>query len=186
MSIMTRFVRLCKADIHGVMDQLEDKGLLLNQYVRDMEEELAQKEAKLKKMKTSRDGAKQEHEKYSREIGNLEKDLAVAIEKDKDDIARFIIRKLRPLSTHQDELGNHIKILDLEIAQFQGCVDEQRLQYEQLQLKSAEYFRKTEREQWEKTLSSAVPNSRSGELSEEEVELELLRRKQAVQGGEKR
>ena len=33
MSIMTRFVRIFKADIHGVMDQLEDKGLLLKQYL---------------------------------------------------------------------------------------------------------------------------------------------------------
>ena len=32
MGIMTRIMRLCKADLHGVMDQLEDKELLLKQY----------------------------------------------------------------------------------------------------------------------------------------------------------
>ncbi len=186
MSIMTRFVRLCKADIHGVMDQLEDKELLLRQYIRDMEEELAGKEIKLKKMKASRDSAKHEHEKYSLDIDNLEKDLGVAIEKDKDDIARFIIRKQKPLTAHRNELGNHIKNLDLEITQFQECVDEQRLQYEQLQLKSAEYFRKAEREQWNKTMSSDIPNNASRELAEEEVELELIRRKEALQGGDRK
>ena len=30
MGIMTRFIQLCRADIHGVMDQIEDKGLLMD------------------------------------------------------------------------------------------------------------------------------------------------------------
>ena len=44
MGIMTRMLRLCKADVHGVMDQLEDKGLLLKQYLREMETSLGHKE----------------------------------------------------------------------------------------------------------------------------------------------
>jgi len=40
MAILTRIIQLFKADIHGVMDQLEDQGLLLKQHLRDMEESL--------------------------------------------------------------------------------------------------------------------------------------------------
>ena len=47
MGIASRIVKIFKADIHGVMDQLEDPGLLLKQYLREMEEALNQKEAKL-------------------------------------------------------------------------------------------------------------------------------------------
>jgi phage shock protein A len=159
MAIMTRFMRLCKADIHGVMDQLEDRGLVLKQYLRDMEQELDQKEAR------------------------LDQDLAVAIEKDKDDIARVLIRKLKPLAYHRDELGRHIEILDRETTQFGKCVEEQRLQYEQLQLRCTEYFQGVEREQWEKAMSDIAPHSVSREPSEEEVELELLQRKEAIKGG---
>ena len=32
MGIFSRMVKLCTADLHGVMDQLEDKGLLLKQH----------------------------------------------------------------------------------------------------------------------------------------------------------
>jgi phage shock protein A len=46
MAILTRIFRLFKADIHGIMDQIEDQGLLLKQHLRDMEESLVQKEAK--------------------------------------------------------------------------------------------------------------------------------------------
>jgi phage shock protein A len=48
MGILTRIVRICKADIHGVMDHIEDQGLLLKQHLRDMEKALSEKEAGLK------------------------------------------------------------------------------------------------------------------------------------------
>ena len=183
MGIITRFTRLCKADIHGVMDQLEDKGLLLRQVLRDMEEELARKESKLKQMKTSRDQAQRESERYTQECATLEKDLEVAIEKDKDTIARSLIKKLKPLTCHRDELKRHVKTLDQEIAQFRECIDEQRLQYEQLQLRSTEYFHKTKREEWDKAVSTITGHDTSREPSDEEIELELLQRKEAIKGG---
>ena len=98
MAILTRIFRLFKADIHGVMDQIEDQGLLLKQHLRDMEESLVQKEAKLKQMCFARDQAQQDYEKGIKESNNLEQDLEVAIRKDRDDIARMLIKKLKPLT----------------------------------------------------------------------------------------
>ena len=186
MAIMTRFMRLCKADIHGVMDHLEDKGLVLKQHLRDMEEEVNRKEARLNEIKASRDHAQREYEKFMRESEKIEQDITVAIEKEKDDIARALIKKLKPIAYHRDELGRHIETLDRKIAQLGRSVEEQRLQYEQLKLRCTEYFRAVEREQWEKTVSAVVPRSVSREPSEEEVELELLQRKESIKGGAKK
>ena len=183
MGIMTRFTRLCKADIHGVLDQMEDKGLLLTQCLREMETALGRKEARLKKMIHSRDQARREQATRSHEQEKVEQDLAVAIEKDRDDIARFLIKKLKPLVQYRDELDAHINTLDQEIIQFQAGVDEQRRQYEQFQLRAKEYFHKTERQQWDQALATIIPCGADREPSEEEVELELLRRKEAVKGG---
>lgn len=186
MAIITRFMRLCKADIHGVMDQLEDRGLLLKQYLRDMEQDLDHKEETFKKIMASRDQAQREYEKYSRESEKLERDLSVAIEKDKDDIARVLIRKLKPLVYHRDELGRHIETLEKEIGQYGEGLKGQRFQYEQLQLRCREYFQSVEREQWEKAMSDIIPHRASREPSEEEVEIELLQRKEAVKGGDRK
>ena len=83
MSIMTRFMRLCKADMHGVMDHLEDKELLVNQLLRDMEEELNRKEGRLKKIMASREQVRKGYEKYCRECEKLDVDVTAAIEKEK-------------------------------------------------------------------------------------------------------
>ena len=86
MGIITRVLRICKADIHGVMDQLEDKELLLKQYLRDMAEALEQKEARLKKMNLSRSHAVRKRDKYNQDIEKLDQDLEVAIKRDKDNL----------------------------------------------------------------------------------------------------
>ena len=184
MGIMTRLMRLCKADIHGIMDQLEDKSLLLKQYLRDMEEDLDRKEAELKNIVASRQQAQRDYQRCTRECEKLDKDIEAAIEKDKDDIARSLIKKLKPLAYHCDALGRHIHTLEWETSQLRQCVEEQRLQYEQFQLRSREYFHQIDREDWEKTTSIRSPSGGSGAVSEAEVELELLKRKESVKGGE--
>jgi len=180
MGIMTRIVKIFKADIHGVMDQLEDQGLLLKQHLRDMEETLNLKEVKLNKMFVTRKQAQQEYDKYQQQSEALEQDLAVAIQKSKDDIARMLIRKIKPLNSLRDELAAHSRTLDEEISHYKDNLDQQRLRYEQLKLRSVDFFHKTQMQEWRNDLSEMVPDGNYGELSDEEIELELLKRKEAL------
>lgn len=128
MGTLTRLVRLCKADIHGVMDQMEDRDLLLRQHLRDMREELDRKESRLAGMLASREDARREREHRARE--SLEQDLELAIAREKDEIARTLIGKLKPLAHHDDELNRHIQALDTDIARLRTELEEQRLLFE--------------------------------------------------------
>ena len=183
MAILTRMIQLFKADLNGVMDQIEDQGLLLKQHLRDMEEVLVQKERQLKKMGIARDQAQQEFEKGEKETDNLESDLEVAIKKDRDDIARMLIKKLKPLTRIQTERRNHIDLLNHEMGQFKDNLEQQQLQYEQLKQKATTYFHRTEKQSWEEPWSAGPSGFSVHELSEEEVELELLQRKESIKGG---
>ena len=126
MGITTRLVRIFKADIHGVMDQLEDKGLLLKQYLRDMENALSEKETGLRKITVARALAQQESEDYVLEIEKLEQDLTVALKKDRDDIARLLVKKIIPLKKLRNVVQQHIDNLDREIAAVKDDIDQQR------------------------------------------------------------
>ena len=76
MGIMTRMLRLCKADVHGVMDQLEDKGLLLKQYLREMETSLGHKGAAGRTRLTQRIGRLTgQIARHGQEMDKLERDL---------------------------------------------------------------------------------------------------------------
>ena len=182
MGIMTRLIKICKADVHGVMDQLEDKELLLKQHLRDMQATLAAKEAELKKMISSRSRICKDRDKFKLHCERLEQDLTVAIQKNKDDIARMLIRKIKPLEGLQSDLSCHLDDLDQQIGVYKESLDQQRIQYEKLKHKASEYFQKSETETWEPSIATVLPDGDIGELTQEEVELELLQRKEAIGG----
>jgi phage shock protein A len=171
--------------MHGVMDQLEDKALLVRQLLRDMEEELSRKEARIKKITVSRNQMQREYKKYFQECEKLERDVSAAIEKDKDDIARMLIKKLKPLVAYRDELEEHVKSLDKEVEELRTCISEQRLQYDQLHVRSKEYARIMKQEEWKRTAAELAQPGLIQEPTEEEVELELLKRKGVMTGGDR-
>jgi len=148
-----------------------------------MEESLGHKEARLKKMLLSRDLAEQDHEKSKKETGNLEQDLEVAIKKERDDIARMLIKKLKPLAKIEEDHQHHIDSLNQEISHFDHALKQQHLQYEQLKQKADSYFHRKEQNVFEQTFATMGSNRSWQELSEEEVELELLQRKEMLKGG---
>jgi len=183
MGIMTRFTRLCKADIHGVMDQIEDKGLMLKQCLREMEESLARKQAALDKVKASFGQTRHDREQFCKEQEKLEDDLNAAIEKEKDDIARLLIKKLKPLDQHLDAINQHGKALERRIASLNERINTQKHQHAELQLRAETYFQRSEHKKWEDTVSKIIPLNTCSALSDEEVELELIKRKEAMKGG---
>ena len=180
MGIATRIVKIFKADVHGVMDQIEDQGLLLKQYLRDMAEALNQKEAEHSRQAARRNQTQKEHDKYYQQYQALDRDLTVAVQKGKDDIARMLIRKSKPLEGLCDELAGHVASLDEELSQYKKQLAEQRLQYDQLKIRSAEYFHRAEMCAQETRRLEIFPDIARGELSGEEIELELIKRKEAL------
>ena len=179
MGIMTRIVKIFKADIHGVMDHLEDQGLLLKQHLRDMEEALNLMETKLNRKIVARKQMQREHAKYRQQGEALENDLKVALQKNKDDLARMLIKKMKPLEELEAELARQIAALDDEINRINDCLQQQRLKYEHLKHQSADYFQRSRFQPPENDFAAMLSDNKFGELSAEEIELELLKRKEA-------
>jgi phage shock protein A len=183
MGLLTRSIRLCKADLHGVMDQIENQELLLKQHLRDMQAALMRKEADLSRICRARDQARQEYENADKKRESLEEDLEIALKNDRDDIGRVLIKKLKPLIGIQADRRRHIDRLTHDIKQLREKIEQQRLQYEQVQQKATEYFHSTEQKRWEDTTPLDLPGFAAHDLSEEVIELELLQRKEAIKGG---
>lgn len=180
MGIANRIVNIFKADIHGVMDQFENQDLLLKQYLRDMAEALGQKEATLVRKTALRNQTQKEHAKYYQQYQALDHDLTVAVQKGRNDIARMLIRKTKPLSGLCDALATRVASLDEDLSQYKKQLSEQRLQYEQHKIRSAEYFQRIEMQARENVQLDIFSDHIPGDLSEEEIELELLKRKEAL------
>ena len=181
MAIIARIVKILKADIHGVMDRLEDRRLLLKQHLRDMEEVLLRKEAKLRQMKISHNQKQKDLADYRQQWEALDHDLAVALRKNRDEIARLLLRKMKPLENMREKLSLQLETLNEEMIQFKNHLKQQRLRYEQLKYRSTEYLRRTQMQQWEKDLDVPVSADGYDAPTDEEIELELLKRKEVLE-----
>ena len=183
MGVFSRIFRLCKADLHGVMDQLEDKSLLLKQCLREMEETLKHKEQLQEQIIGRCDRLQRDLMQRKEEVQKLEQDLELAVRKEKDEIARMLIRKRRTLEGGCNQLQRQIEMMTEEKTKCARILEEQRLQYDRLKVKAAAFCRQAEQHRFEEPAETMDTAFAWQAPSEEEIELELLQRKEAVRLG---
>ncbi len=179
MSVLSRIIRLFKADIHGVMDQLEDKELLVKQYLREMETSLQNKEMMLRQLAEDIGIHASKQADTLKEIDKLEEDLGLAVRKDKDDIAKMLIRKQRALKIIHQNLEKQRVGFDEKKEKLSSQLGEQRLKYESLKAKATAFCHRPGNS-FDHT--DTVNNGSDGcsIIDDNEVELELIRRKELL------
>jgi len=165
------------------MDQLEDKSLVLKQYLREMEESLKYKEARLEQINGSCRQIQRDLVQRNNEGQKLEQDLDLAVRKEKDEIARMLIRKRRTLEGGCEQLQHQLEVLMEEKGKIAETLEQQRLQYDQLKVKAAAFCRQAEQRRFEEPPAGMDAAFSWPTPSEEEIELELLQRKEKVRQG---
>jgi phage shock protein A len=113
----------------------------------------------------------------------LEVDIALAVRKEKDEIARMLIRKrMLPAATHA-RVESQRRHLEEEAQRLAQTIAEQQENYEQLKARAAVYCRQAEQRCAEDSASLWAEPAGPMPATEEEVELELMRRKEALSRG---
>jgi|MudIll2142460700_1097286.scaffolds.fasta_scaffold101385_1 phage shock protein A len=173
--LFDRITTLLKADAHGVVESLEERSLLLKQYVREAEIDLNRKRARLEAVREEEKRLRDLLAHHEEEARSLDEDIALALAGGKDDLARFAIRRLIPRR-------NEIKGLRAQIEQrnAEGQAVAERLAAQQTQLE--ELRSRVRAELARESDTGASPWLGETGVADEEVEIELLRRRQ-VQGG---
>ncbi len=178
MGLLTRFARICRADINGVMDSMEDRALLLKEYVREMEEALNSKASDLEVKRGELAKNAISLEQYRNEAKKTDQDISSALSKSRDDIAKRLIMKLKHIEADIVELENYVSCLEIEIQELSNTLEEQKKVCEQIKLKARIANLR------EKTKGTGIEQSAlRGEIPDEEVELELLKRKDELKEG---
>jgi phage shock protein A len=175
--LFDRIGRLLAADAHGIVESLEERSLLLKQYLREAELELNRKRARLE---TVRDEEKRLRDAIARaeeEVRALDEDVALALAAGKDDLARFAIRRLLPRRAEAKTLGTRLAERTAEAAALAERIEVQQAQLETLRARvRAELAR-------EAAGVEAPPwGGGTTVVADEDVELELMRRREAAGG----
>ncbi len=173
MALITRVSRLFRADLHAVIDRLEEPDVLLKQAVREMEEELAREEQRRRMLQHDRDELNKRESDLDRSLAEISEQLDVCFESGKDVLARPLIkRKLETERLHKVLISKR-QSLQETIAGLSTHLDENRARLGSMRQK-LELLVKDDappylEESW------TVPNI---SIREEDVEVALLAEKQ--------
>jgi phage shock protein A len=169
--LIHRINRLVAADAHGLVESLEDRALLLKQHLREAELELQHKRARKEALGEEERRIVETSRRIEDAIANHEHDAQLALAEDRDDLARFSIRKLIPLQRELSVLSARSQELSDERTRIRDKLTSQEADFERLRARVHAQL--------------AAPEPRAGAaidpiepvVADEEVEMELLRRK---------
>jgi phage shock protein A len=172
MALINRMSRLFTADVHAVLDRIEEPDVLLKHAVREMEEELARQELHVRALEHERDALGERHRKTKALLAELAEQLDVCFANGNEELARKVIK--RRLET--ERLEGHVRdrgaVLDRELAVQRTTLNERREQLDVTRQKAELLTPPAGRDDWPKAELA---------VGDAEVEVALLRERQKRQ-----
>ena len=93
MALISRVTRLFRADLHAVLDSIEEPELLLRQAVREMEEEVDRQQQRARILGQRRELLKGREAETEAFLNGLEEQLDVCFDAGNDELARTQVRR---------------------------------------------------------------------------------------------
>jgi phage shock protein A len=93
MTLITRFSRLFRADLHAVLDRIEEPDLVLRQAVREMEEDVTFDRRRLDLLREERRQLVARDAEIERSLLAVAEELDICFAAGKDDLARVLLRR---------------------------------------------------------------------------------------------
>jgi phage shock protein A len=172
MALINRMARLFTADVHAVLDRIEEPDVLLKHAVREMEEELARQERHVRALEHEHEVLGERQRKTAAVLADLNEQLDVCFADGNEELARKVLK--RRLET--ERLERHVRerraALEHELAAKRAAFDERREQLDVMRQKAELLTATAGGDDWPKAELA---------VGDAEVEVALLRERQKRQ-----
>lgn len=172
MALINRMSRLFTADVHAVLDRIEEPDVLLKHAVREMEEELARGEQHVRALEHEHAALGERQRKAQALLAELAEQLDVCFANGNDELARKVLRRRLETERLERHVAERRAAVAQDLAAQRAIVDGEREQLDVMRQK-AELL----------TATAAGDDYRSGDFAvgEAEVEVAYLRERQKRQ-----
>lgn len=172
MALINRVSRLFTADVHAVLDRIEEPSVLLKHALREMEDEIADAERHLHRLEQEHARLADRQTKVQAALAELDEQVGVAFDSGNDALARKLIKRKLETARLDAHVSERRAALAKSIAERQATLGERREHLDVLRQKAelvADAPQGTSVDDWSK------PNFAVGD---DEVEVAYLRERQ--------
>jgi phage shock protein A len=177
MALIDRLARLFQADLHAVLDRMEEPETLLKHAVREMEAELAACERRIRCLEQEREQLSQRRSGIEQSLLHADEELDICFDSGNDELARALVRRGLEAQLLLRDLEARGEALERTLREQRAALQENRTQFESLRQK-AELLSAGPREG---NTDDGAPFAQSApgfRVQEADVEIALLREKQ--------
>jgi len=126
MALINRMSRLFTADVHAVLDRMEEPDVLLKHAIREMEEELARSEQRVKQLEHERTTLADRHRKIQSVLTELGEQLDVCFAQGTDELARKVLKRKLETERLDKHVAERRATIDKALVERRAAADEQR------------------------------------------------------------
>ncbi|MEL7022303.1 MAG: PspA/IM30 family protein [Pseudomonadota bacterium] len=180
MALIHRISRIFKADVHAVLDRIEEPEALLAQAIRDMEDELVAAERRIAQCVREQNSLDTKKRDLEETIEATRRQLDLCFDSGKTDLARGQIRKRLESERLLKRLNESLATGKVRLGEQKAQLEDNRAALESLRQKAELFTQTSDLRANARTESAAWPSSDLA-VSEDEVEIELLREQSARQ-----
>lgn len=172
MALINRMARLFRADMHAVLDRIEEPEALFRQALRDMEEELAGDEQRCKLLAQEHGQLAARQDEVSQALRDIDSELDLCFASAKEDLARTLVKRQLEAQRHAKLLARKRASLDESLAALKTRLEQNRARLDAMRQKSELLAAEAE--------PAAEPcwTAADWAVRDEDVEVALLREKQ--------
>lgn len=126
MTIIARVSRLFKADVHAMLDVIEEPEALLKQAIREMEEEIAKDEGLVNRQKEELAQLVKTGGDLGRALAAIEEQLDLCFEQNNEELTKTIVRKKLETCKQKQRTGDLIQALETDLNKRKSLVEEEK------------------------------------------------------------
>lgn len=174
MTLIDRITRLFRADIHDLLDRIEEPAVVLKQAVRDMEKELSLDEQIIRQLVRDDERLASRVQEIDGSLKDIEAQLDVCFQSGKEDLAKRLIKRRLEMQSTDKQLTRKKSQLEEMLAHRKARFEENQTRLEEIRQK-AELLAM---EDSDEVFCDEPISCSDGLIRDEDVEVAFLREQQ--------
>ena len=136
MALITRVTRLFTADVHAVLDRIEEPEVVLKQAIREMAEEVAGGEQRLRWLAAEQQQLEQSLNGSDDAIAALDSELDLCFEAGEEDLARSLVKRKLVAEQQHKQVSQQLDVIQRDHDALEATLAEQGQQLADMQQKA--------------------------------------------------